>query len=74
MPDDARALKETSKLLVEYFGKIPPHQLSDRIAYTFRAFDADQSGYLERFEPHAVRDFGRGTRADLFFQKGACAR
>jgi len=45
-----KTLRETSKLLIQYFGRIPPHQLSERIAYTFRAFDKDQSGYLERLE------------------------
>lgn len=45
-----RILAQTTNLLAKFFAQIPPEELSERIHSTFKRFDTNADGNLQRSE------------------------
>jgi len=59
------ALEHTSGILVDYFRRIPDHELSEQIAQRFRMWDIDNSGALDRNElTEALAELGKRPTAE----------
>eukprot|EP00287_Rhodomonas_sp_CCMP768_P032203 CAMPEP_0202855182 /NCGR_PEP_ID=MMETSP1389-20130828/91381_1 /ASSEMBLY_ACC=CAM_ASM_000865 /TAXON_ID=302021 /ORGANISM="Rhodomonas sp., Strain CCMP768" /LENGTH=435 /DNA_ID=CAMNT_0049533791 /DNA_START=20 /DNA_END=1324 /DNA_ORIENTATION=+ len=58
--ESSKVLVDSTKLLVKVFAKIPPEELSERIAATFKRYDTNSDGTLQRQElRNAFKEMGK---------------